>query len=73
MTALRRDRAVVLGGGIAGLLAARVLSDHFAVVELVDRARWTTAWSPGEARLKHVICTGCCRVASRCSRTCFRG
>jgi hypothetical protein len=37
VTALRRDRAVVLGGGIAGLLAARVLSDHFAVVELVDR------------------------------------
>jgi len=37
VTALRRDRAVVLGGGITGLLAARVLSDHFAVVELVDR------------------------------------
>ena len=29
--------AVVIGGGIAGLLAARVLSDHFERVTLLER------------------------------------
>ena len=33
----RSDRAVVLGGSIAGLLAARVLSEVFAQVTVVDR------------------------------------
>jgi 2-polyprenyl-6-methoxyphenol hydroxylase-like FAD-dependent oxidoreductase len=32
-----RDRAVVLGGGIAGLLAARVLADTYAQVTIVER------------------------------------
>jgi 2-polyprenyl-6-methoxyphenol hydroxylase-like FAD-dependent oxidoreductase len=32
-----RDRAVVLGGSMAGLLAARVLSDSFREVVVVDR------------------------------------
>jgi hypothetical protein len=31
------DRLVVVGGSIAGLLAARVLSDHFAEVTIVER------------------------------------
>jgi 2-polyprenyl-6-methoxyphenol hydroxylase-like FAD-dependent oxidoreductase len=31
------ERAVVLGGSMAGLLAARVLSDHYASVVIVDR------------------------------------
>jgi 2-polyprenyl-6-methoxyphenol hydroxylase-like FAD-dependent oxidoreductase len=31
------DRAVVLGGGMAGLLAARALADHFTEVIVVDR------------------------------------
>lgn len=31
------DQAVVLGAGIAGLLAARVLSDHYERVTLVER------------------------------------
>ncbi len=31
------DRAVVLGGSIAGLLAARVLSDHFERVVIIER------------------------------------
>ena len=37
MTPTDRDRAVVLGGSIAGLLAARVLADHFAEVLVIDR------------------------------------
>jgi pimeloyl-ACP methyl ester carboxylesterase/flavin-dependent dehydrogenase len=32
-----RDEAVVIGGSMAGLLAARVLADHFDHVTLVDR------------------------------------
>lgn len=35
----RRDRAVVVGAGMGGLLAARVLSDHFSEVVVVDRDR----------------------------------
>src|ERR687886_2804697 len=31
------DRAIVIGGGMAGLLAARVLVDHFADVVLLER------------------------------------
>ena len=30
-------RAVVVGGGIGGLITARVLSDHFAEVIVIDR------------------------------------
>src|ERR1700737_4340732 len=33
------DRAIVLGASMAGLLAARVLQDHFAEVVLVERDR----------------------------------
>ena len=31
------DRLVVVGGSIGGLIAARVLSDHFAEVTIVER------------------------------------
>ena len=30
------DRAIVIGGSIAGMLAARVLADHFASVTIVE-------------------------------------
>ena len=33
----QRQHAIVVGGSIAGLLAARVLSDHFEHVTLIDR------------------------------------
>ena len=32
-----KDHAIVIGGGIAGLLAARVLAEHFGRVTLVER------------------------------------
>ena len=32
-----RDRAIVVGGSLAGLLTARVLSDHFAEVRLLEK------------------------------------
>lgn len=37
MTPTHRDRAVVLGGSMAGLLAARVLADDYAEVVVIDR------------------------------------
>jgi flavin-dependent dehydrogenase len=36
-----RDRAIVMGGSIAGLAAARVLSDHFRQVILVERDQFS--------------------------------
>lgn len=40
------DHAVVLGGSIAGLLAARVLSDAYATVTIVDRDVLTGVTTP---------------------------
>ncbi|GAA2844101.1 NAD(P)/FAD-dependent oxidoreductase [Crossiella cryophila] len=37
MADARHDHAVVIGAGIAGLLAARVLADHFTTVTLLER------------------------------------
>jgi 2-polyprenyl-6-methoxyphenol hydroxylase-like FAD-dependent oxidoreductase len=34
---MSKDHAIVIGGSIAGLLAARVLSDHFERVTIIDR------------------------------------
>jgi flavin-dependent dehydrogenase len=34
---MERDRAIVIGGSMAGLLAARVLSDHYREVMLIER------------------------------------
>ena len=36
-----KDRAIVMGGSIAGLAASRVLSDHFHEVILVERDRFS--------------------------------
>ncbi|WP_051855224.1 NAD(P)/FAD-dependent oxidoreductase [Streptomyces sp. NRRL B-1347] len=38
-----RDRAVVIGGGFAGLLAARALAEHFATVTVIERDLRTDA------------------------------
>jgi 2-polyprenyl-6-methoxyphenol hydroxylase-like FAD-dependent oxidoreductase len=37
----RRGHAVVVGGSLAGMLAARALSDHFEGVTLLERDRFT--------------------------------
>jgi 2-polyprenyl-6-methoxyphenol hydroxylase-like FAD-dependent oxidoreductase len=42
-----RHRAIVVGGSMAGLAAARVLSDHFREVILIERDKFGT---PGEQR-----------------------
>src|SRR5262245_14442174 len=41
--ALGRRHAVVVGGGLAGMLAARVLADHFDSVTLLERDRFPEA------------------------------
>jgi 2-polyprenyl-6-methoxyphenol hydroxylase-like FAD-dependent oxidoreductase len=46
MTSQVGDRAVVLGGSMAGLLAARVLADTYAEVVVVDRDRLTGVREP---------------------------
>jgi 2-polyprenyl-6-methoxyphenol hydroxylase-like FAD-dependent oxidoreductase len=43
------DRAVVLGGSVAGLFAARVLADHFREVLVVDRDPLLEATGPRRA------------------------
>lgn len=51
-----RSHAVVLGGSLAGLLAARVLSDHFEQVTLIERDAYpeTTAARKGVPQANHV-------------------
>lgn len=51
-----RDHAVVVGGSLAGLLTARVLSDHFDKVTIVERDRFPTAAGdrPGVAQARHL-------------------
>jgi 2-polyprenyl-6-methoxyphenol hydroxylase-like FAD-dependent oxidoreductase len=53
-----KERAVVLGGGIAGLLAARVLSDTYADVVVVDRDQLTGTSGPrnGVPHGRHAHC-----------------
>ncbi|NUP02843.1 MAG: FAD-dependent oxidoreductase [Nonomuraea sp.] len=46
MAGLVAERAVVLGGGMAGLLAARVLAEHVTEVLVVDRDTLTGASGP---------------------------
>ena len=41
-----RHHAIVIGGGLAGLLAARVLADHFESVTIIERDRVTTEPKP---------------------------
>lgn len=58
---MNRDHAVVLGGSLAGLLAARVLTDHFDRVTVVERDRFPAgaAFRPGipQSRHLHVLWT----------------
>jgi 2-polyprenyl-6-methoxyphenol hydroxylase-like FAD-dependent oxidoreductase len=59
MNTHHHDHALVLGGGIAGLLAARVLSESFAAVTVVDRDAIPEEPAPrrgvGQARHIHAL------------------
>src|SRR4029077_13047853 len=56
LLAVPRRRHAVVGGSLAGLLAARVLSDHFDGVTLLERARFpeTPAARKGLPQGRHV-------------------
>ncbi|MFC8043414.1 FAD-dependent oxidoreductase [Nocardia sp. NPDC057353] len=47
-------RAVVLGAGIAGLLAARVLTEHYTEVVLVERDALDDGWRRGVPQARHL-------------------
>jgi 2-polyprenyl-6-methoxyphenol hydroxylase-like FAD-dependent oxidoreductase len=51
-----RDHALVMGGSMAGLLAARVLADHFHQVTIVERDHLSqgTAFRAGVPQSRHV-------------------
>ena len=51
-----KRRAIVIGGSMAGLLAARVLADHFERVTVVERDRLPTGPEPrkGLPQARHV-------------------
>lgn len=55
MTAMYSDRALVIGAGFAGLLAARVLSESYGDVVLVERDRLApdTGHRPGVPQAHH--------------------
>lgn len=52
----RRTQAIIIGGGIAGLLAARVLSAHYSQVMLIERDQYpaTPTFRPGTPQARHV-------------------
>jgi 2-polyprenyl-6-methoxyphenol hydroxylase-like FAD-dependent oxidoreductase len=52
----RRRHAVVVGGSLAGMLAARVLADHFDVITLLERHYFseTPAARKGLAQGRHM-------------------
>ena len=62
MTARTPGRAVVVGAGIAGLLTARVLADHFDRVTILDRDRLpdgpTTRTGVPQGRHLHTLLPG---------------
>jgi len=52
----KEDKSIVIGGGIAGLLASRVLSEHFANVVLIEKDHYPENAGPrnGTPQANHV-------------------
>jgi 2-polyprenyl-6-methoxyphenol hydroxylase-like FAD-dependent oxidoreductase len=57
-----RHHAVVIGASMAGLLAARVLSDHFEQVTIIERDKLTGEAKPRKGVPQGRTCMGCWRV-----------
>jgi flavin-dependent dehydrogenase len=53
---VKRDHAIVVGGSMAGLLAARVLTAHYDRVSLIERDRFPAepVFRPGTPQSRHV-------------------
>jgi flavin-dependent dehydrogenase len=52
----KEDKSIVIGGGIAGLLASRVLSEHFANVVLIEKDHYPEV----HATVHHNLTTSMC-------------
>jgi len=65
--------AIVMGGSMAGLLAARVLSEYFEQVTLLERDVPVDAPEARKVSHRAGTLTYCWRAASRFSRGCFPG
>jgi 2-polyprenyl-6-methoxyphenol hydroxylase-like FAD-dependent oxidoreductase len=52
----KEDKSIVIGGGIAGLLASRVLSEHFTNVVLIEKDHYPENAGPrnGTPQVNHV-------------------
>ena len=44
-----RNRAVVIGGSIAGMVSARVLAEHFTLVTILKRINYLSSLMPVKA------------------------
>ena len=61
---LGRRHAVVVGGSLAGMLAARVLSDHFDRVTLLERDRFPETPAARRGCRRAGTCTACWNAAA---------
>ena len=70
-TVIQGRHAVVLGGSMAGLLAARVLTDHFEKVTIVERDSYPeTAKHGGVLHRPTMFTLYCCEVVKSLN-SCF--
>ena len=67
------NQAVVLGASLAGLLAARVLSERFERVVVIERDVLPRPAGTAGACRTAGICMACTRAAGRSSMSCSRG
>ena len=65
------DQAVVMGSSMAGLLAARVLSERFERVVVIERDRCRRSVSTAGGYRTAGTCMACTRAAARSSMSCF--
>ena len=68
-----RQRAIVIGGSMSGLVAARVLADHFAEVVLFDRDAFPQPARTAKGCRKDNTRTRCCRRACQTLEQLFPG
>lgn len=62
--------AVVLGASMAGLLTARVLTDSYDRVTVVEREILPPTWPTAGGCRKAFTCTRCTPGAGNCSTSC---
>ena len=66
-----RNHAIVIGGSMAGLLAARILTDHYQQVTLLERDHFPSDAGRVGVFRRAGIRMGCWPVAVACWIACF--